>query len=209
MPSNFLAQQYTPRLTDARHLHTLPEILVVVSLEMGCNFFVLSHHVDVFAPPDSGIRLHNCPDDSSVWFDERRLGVTDPIHRASHLTARGFCSHEVPQIIRLSQSEERCSSTRGFTGSATDIRFRRIFLAKGRGPVRLRPLQECRYLTTTSTLPPWVGLFAFEDARRIGNVRPFDEPCRDRCRAVRWIDKFWGYFQHVVPENLGWHVASV
>ncbi len=175
MPSNLLVKEYTRRLTDVRDLPTLSEILGAAGLEMGCSFFALSHHVDFLASPDSGIRLHNYPDDWSVWFDERRLGVTDPIHRASHLTARGFCWHEVPQIIRLSESDEKVLEHARFHGIGDGYTI----------PAHIpgETLGSCTFATPAGTQMPedfidfaqWVGLFAFEAARRIGNVRPFDE----------------------------------
>ncbi len=174
MPRGSLVSEYAERLSNARDHSALADILDAACREMGCSFYALTHHVDFAASDGSGLRLHSYPEDWSIWFDAQKLGVSDPVHRASHLTARGFCWHEVPGMIRLSSSDEevlrearRHGIGDGFTIPAN---------------VPGETLGSCTFATSAGKEMPtewigfaqWVGLFAFEAARRIDNVRPFE-----------------------------------
>lgn len=70
-------------------------LLKDVCKRLGCAWFALSHHVDFLAAPDRGIRVHNYPEEWALWFDRRRLGVADPVHRASQRSAAGFLWHNM------------------------------------------------------------------------------------------------------------------
>lgn len=175
MPSIALIREYAQRLNEARDHRALADVLEAACLEMGCTFFALTHHVDFAASVGDGLRLHNYPEDWSIWFDENRLGTVDPIHRASHLTARGFCWHEVPGLIRLSAADEKVLE-----------RARRHGIGDGftiPANVPGEALGSCTFATVAGKEMPdewvhfaqWIGLFAFEAARRIDRIRPFDD----------------------------------
>lgn len=68
----------------------LAGLLQEACTRMGCSWFALSHHLDFLAAPDRGVRIHNYPEEWAHWFDERRLGATDPVHRASQRSMAGF-----------------------------------------------------------------------------------------------------------------------
>src|SRR3546814_6825588 len=75
---------------------------------MGCSWFALSHHIDFLAAPDRGVRVHNYPEEWALWFDEQRLGVTDPVHRESQRSMSGFLWHN----MKTERPEEDRKSTR-------------------------------------------------------------------------------------------------
>lgn len=77
-------------VTRAKDPAGLADLLYEACARMGCCWFALSHHIDFLAAPDRGVRIHNYPEDWARWFDERRLGVTDPVHRASQRSMAGF-----------------------------------------------------------------------------------------------------------------------
>src|SRR3546814_14842080 len=62
---------------------------------MGCAWFALSHHLDFLAAPDKGVRVHNYPEEWAYWFDQNRLGPSDPVHRASQRSRAGFLWHDM------------------------------------------------------------------------------------------------------------------
>lgn len=83
----------------------LSDVLSDCSRAMGFRYFALAHHVDFASSPATGIRLHNYPADWQHWFDARRLGRVDPIHRASHVASFGFNWSLVPRMIELTQGD--------------------------------------------------------------------------------------------------------
>ncbi len=140
---------------------------------MGMRYFALSHHVD-FASEPRGLRLHNYPDGWEQWYDANRLGISDPIHRASHHIAQGFYWRDIPDLIPLLPSDNRLLE-----------RGRRIGLGEGvTVPVHVpgEARGSCTFVAAVGATPPEmilpcaqsVGLFAFEGARRLlrGKSKP-------------------------------------
>src|SRR3546814_2491384 len=62
---------------------------------MGCAWFALSLHLDFLAAPDEGVRVHNYAEEWAYWFDQNRLGPSDPVHRASQRSRAGFLWHDM------------------------------------------------------------------------------------------------------------------
>lgn len=83
------------RVKDKASLAALLQEACVLRAHMGCSWFALSHHIDFLAAPDRGVRIHNYSEDWACWFDERRLGLTDPVHRASQRSMAGFLWHDM------------------------------------------------------------------------------------------------------------------
>ena len=175
MPSAALLREFAARLQNCQDLDRLAEILQAACEQMGYDFYALTHHVDFLALPDGAIRLHNYPDSWSAWFDAQRLGVADPIHRASHLTVRGFAWHEVPRIIRLSDADRHVLEEARRHGIGDGL----TIPANVPGEI----LGSCSFAAASGRcvsddrigFAQWIGLFAFEAARRMANVRPFDQ----------------------------------
>ena len=79
----------------------LADALSVVARELGFTYFALTHHVDIRRAPQPAIRLHNYPRDWVEYYDDNSLGVSDPVHRASHVTSVGFAWSEIPRMIAM------------------------------------------------------------------------------------------------------------
>ena len=90
MPTMDAAHAFALDVTRVKDAAGLADLLAEACARMGCSWFALSHHVDFLAAPDRGVRVHNYPEDWARWFDERGLGLTDPVHRASHRSLEGF-----------------------------------------------------------------------------------------------------------------------
>lgn len=140
---------------------------------MGCTYFALTHHIDFADSENRGLRLHNYPDEWSIWFDENRLGISDPIHRASHLTARGFCWHEVPGMIRLSSADEMILERARHHGIGDGYTVPANVPGEALGSCTFATIAGREMPAEWVDFAQWVGLFAFEAARRINNARPF------------------------------------
>ncbi|WP_083733869.1 LuxR family transcriptional regulator [Sphingopyxis sp. KK2] len=94
MPTLDAAQRIAVQLTKVATIADIDDALREVCRTIGCSFFALSHHVDFLAAPKRGIRIHNYPEEWALWFDERRLGLSDPVHRASQRRLSGFLWHD-------------------------------------------------------------------------------------------------------------------
>ncbi|RZI61469.1 MAG: LuxR family transcriptional regulator [Zymomonas sp.] len=97
---------WTDRISSVVSEPDLFDILAEASDWIGARYFALLHHVDFAAAP-SAPRLHNYPDGWESFYDQRRLGLSDPIHRASQRSAKGFFWSEVPRIIRIGPADSK------------------------------------------------------------------------------------------------------
>ena len=155
----------------------LADALADVTREMGFSCFALSHHGDIRRAAQPAIRLHNYPEDWADYYDDHRLGVSDPVFRASQLTSVGFAWSELPNMIELTPGDHAILSraeargiSNGFTVPAHvpgEAHGSCSFAGSTRDPV---PDDEL-------PLAQLVGAFAFEAARRLWRMRqPADAP---------------------------------
>jgi LuxR family quorum-sensing system transcriptional regulator CciR len=152
----------------------LIDALAVVSRELGFAHFALTHHVDIRRAPQPAIRLHNYPGEWVEYYDDNSLGISDPVHRASHVTSYGFAWSDIPTMIALTPRDheillrgEAKGIGDGFTipANVPGETHGSCSFANPRG----RPIRE-------DELPAaqLVGAFAFEAARRLWRVRSPD-----------------------------------
>lgn len=97
MPTIGAARAFTQEVMQITDVAGLNDLLLEVCSELGCSWFALSHHVDFLAAPHKGIRVHNYPPDWARWFDEERLGLSDPVHRESQRRLAGFLWSDMPE----------------------------------------------------------------------------------------------------------------
>lgn len=107
MPTIDAAHAFALDVTRVKDKAGLADLLREACADMGCSWFALSHHIDFLAAPERGVRVHNYPEDWARWFDQRRLGVTDPVHRASQRSMAGFLWHDMARYdaVRPTDSE--------------------------------------------------------------------------------------------------------
>lgn len=149
----------------------LAELLAEISEEMGFAYFALAHHVDIRRAPGPSIRLANYPLDWIAYFDEQRLGPSDPVHRASQLTNVGFSWSKLPSLIRLTPRDREVLELAGLRGVGDGFTIPAHVPGEANG--------SCSFATATGQplsadhlpLAQLVGAFAFEAARRVWQVR--------------------------------------
>ncbi len=90
MPTLDAAERIACDFLKIENLSDLNDVLGEICNQLGCEFFALSHHIDFLGAPKAGLRVHNYPDEWAHWFDKHRLGIIDPVHRASQRTSAGF-----------------------------------------------------------------------------------------------------------------------
>lgn len=170
----------------------LRDAILDITGQLGFDYFALTHHVDIAHGPRAAIRLHNYPAAWVDYFDDNRLAVSDPVHRASHVTSFGFAWSQLPSLIAMTAGDRRILALareqglgEGFTVPANvpgEARGSCSFaIAAGRPlPLAMLPLAQL------------VGGFAFEGARRMWRsdvLGPEPHPViTDRQRdCVLWI----------------------
>lgn len=174
---------FVERLADVRDPDGLREALADITDRLGFDHFALTHHIDHRAGgADRLTRLHNYPDGWQDWFDEQRLGPSDPVHRASHRTSVGFVWSELDRLIPLSATDHEILS-----------RARRHGIGQGfTVPVHV-PGEDhgsCSFATRTGREPradmlplaQLAGSYAFDAARRL-------RPDRGRYARARLTDR--------------------
>ena len=166
--------------------------LAAVSRELGFSYFALTHHVDIRRAPQPAIRLHNYPDDWVEYYDDNRFALSDPVHRASHLTSIGFAWSDLPTMVALTTGDrqfllqaERQGIGDGFTVPAN-------VPGESNGSCSFANPRGVAIRQEDLPIAQLVGAFAFEAARRLWRVRsPLPSPApklTDRQReCILWV----------------------
>ena len=149
----------------------LAAAMTAATTEMGFEHFALSHHVDIVAASGSAIRLHNYPVQWADYYDGNVLGVTDPVHRASHVTSMGFLWSRMPDMIPLTAGDHRMLALGREQGVGDGFTVPANVLGESRGSCSFacqvgRPVPVA--MLPSAQL---VGNFAFEAARRLWTQR--------------------------------------
>lgn len=149
-----------------------------VTHELGFQYFALTHHVDIVAMGGSAIRIHDYPAQWADYYDSQALGVSDPVHRASHVTSIGFCWSKMPRMIPLTARDRRILALGCEQGIGDGFTVPAHVPGEARGSCSFaneagRPMPENMLL-----LAQLAGAFAFEGARRLWSARGHlpDEP---------------------------------
>lgn len=149
----------------------LAELLEEISREMGFAYFALAHHVDIREAAGTAIRLANYPPEWVSYFDDNRLGPSDPVHRASHLTSVGFPWSRLGRLIRLTPRDREVLAMAQRRGVGDGFTVPAHVPGESHGTCSFatrtgRPLRQDQL-----PLAQLVGAFAFEAARRLWRVR--------------------------------------
>lgn len=106
MPTMDAAHAFALDVMRVKDVAGLTDLLAELCDRLGCHWFALSHHVDFLAAPERGLRVHNYPEEWAYWFDAHRLGLSDPIHRASHRSLAGFLWHDFARYTKQRPEDE-------------------------------------------------------------------------------------------------------
>ena len=138
---------------------------------LGFQFFALTHHVDVAHSSGGVIRLHNYPARWADYYDANALGVSDPVHRASHVTSIGFRWSRMPDMIPLTAGDLHVLAMGRDQGIGDGFTVPANVPGEARGSCSFaneagRPMPEAML-----PLAQLAGGFAFEGARRLVSAR--------------------------------------
>lgn len=186
-----LAEQFIDVVRSIDDRRALETAMADITRELGFEHYALSHHVDLIEEGQGAIRLHNYPVAWAAFYDANAFGVTDPVHRAAHVTSVGFRWSHIHAMIPLTSADRRIMALGlkqgigdGFTVPANVPGEARGSCSFALGPGRLLP----EHMLPVAQL---AGAFAFEAARRLwtGRGRAGDMPgLTDRQRdCVLWM----------------------
>jgi LuxR family quorum-sensing system transcriptional regulator CciR len=187
-----LALQFARLVEAAGDAEELAKVLLTITLELGFQYFALSHHVDVAVIGESAIRVHNYPTQWADYYDTQALGVSDPVHRASHVTSVGFRWSQMPRMIPLTARDRRILALGREQGIGEGFTVPANVPGEARGSCTFasewgRPIDE-----TMLPVAQIAGAFAFEAARKLWSGRGYREAdapqLTDRQRdCVLWV----------------------
>ena len=149
----------------------LAEVLGATARKLGFTYFALTHHVDIRRTLQPAIRLHNYPGDWVEYYDSNSLGVSDPVHRASHMTSVGFAWSEIPRMIALTPRDREILARGEGQGIGDGFTVPANVPGESNG--------SCSFANPAGTpmrgdelpLAHLVGAFGFEAARRLWRIR--------------------------------------
>lgn len=184
-------------LRDVSETNTESELeaaLTVVARELGFTYFALTHHVDIRHAPQPAIRLHNYPDDWVAYYDENSLGVSDPVHRASHVTSVGFAWSEIPQLIALTPRDHEILIRGGAKGIGDGFTVPANVPGESNGSCSFANPRGTPMRPEDLPLAQLVGAFAFEAARRLSRVRaptakPMPKLTERQRECILWVGR--------------------
>lgn len=176
----------------ATNADELAEAIMATLPDLGFQYFAVAHHVDLAQAGATAIRLHNYPARWADYYEANGLGVSDPVHRASHKTSLGFRWTQIPALVPLTPRDWQMLDRGRAEGIGDGFTVPANVPGEASGSCSFandedRPIDETRL-----PLAQLVGDFAFEAARRLWHVRdlPGVEMPRltDRQReCVRWL----------------------
>lgn len=171
MALHAMALQFARIVEAAGDADALGDAMQAITGELGFQYFALTHHVDVVAMGASAIRLHNYPAQWADYYDAQTLGVSDPVHRASHVTSIGFCWSQMPRMIPLTARDRLILALGREQGIGEGFTVPANVPGEARGSCSFaseagRPIDE-----TLLPVAQLAGAFAFEAARRLWSGR--------------------------------------
>lgn len=184
------AEPFFGQFADIASAAQLSDLLDDITGELGFRYWALTHHVDIRRHPEQAIRLHNYPGEWVEYYDANSLGLSDPVHRASHKTSLGFAWSRIPEMIALTPQDREILAKGGVNGIGDGFTVPAHIPGESHG--------SCSFANPAGTALPeddlplvqLIGTFAFEAARRLWRVRPATPiaPLTDRQReCLIWV----------------------
>lgn len=165
------ALQFASLVEAAGDADELGKVLLAITLELGFQYFALTHHVDIAATGESAIRLHNYPAQWADYYDAQALGVSDPVHRASHVTSIGFRWSQMPRMIPLTSRDRRILALGREQGIGDGFTVPANVPGEARGSCSFASEAGRPIDAPMLPLAQLAGAFAFEAARRLWSGR--------------------------------------
>lgn len=156
---------------SARTGEDLAHILRRACVKMGFRYFALTHHVDFGSGTSAAVRLHNYPPEWVRYFDAAGLGVSDPVHRASHVTNASFTWSTVPQMIKLTAGDREVFTQAAANGIGDGCTVPAHVPGEASGSCSFAVAPGDAVPADALEMAQLVGAFAFDAARQLFQIR--------------------------------------
>jgi LuxR family quorum-sensing system transcriptional regulator CciR len=166
-----MAMHFISIVEEVRNTDDLEVAMQLVTAALGFQYFALTHHVDVVAADGTAIRLHNYPAKWADYYDRNALGVSDPVHRASHVTSVGFRWSRMPEMIPLTAHDRRVLALGRDQGIGDGFTVPAHVPGEARGSCSFASEAGHAILVDRLPMAQFAGAFAFEGARRLWSER--------------------------------------
>ncbi len=186
-----LAEEFALSVKDASTNDELAKLIDAFARDVGFRYFALTHHVDIPRAPRPAIRLHNYPTGWEEWFDAQRLGPSDPIHRASHLTSNGFAWSQVPRMIKLTSRDRMILERARREGLGDGFTVPAHVPGESAGSCSFATTRGVAARRDLRALAQLAGAIAFEGARRTSGVRELQALPRPKLSGRQRDCIFW------------------
>jgi len=192
MQLHAMALQFARIVEAAADADELGRALHAMTEELGFQYFALTHHVDLLEMGEGAIRLHNYPSSWADYYDAQALGLSDPVHRASHVTGAGFCWSQMPRMIPLTASDRQILALGREQGIGDGFTVPTNVPGEARGSCSFASEAGRPIDTPKLPLAQLAGVYAFEAARRLWSGRGYRDEAApqltDRQRdCVLWV----------------------
>jgi LuxR family quorum-sensing system transcriptional regulator CciR len=166
------AEPFFGQFADITSAAELADLLEEITREVGFRYWALTHHVDIRRRPEQAIRLHNYPGEWVEYYDAHSLGLSDPVHRASHRTSLGFAWSRIPEMIALTPHDHDILAKGGLNGIGDGFKVPAHIPGESHGSCSFANPAGAALPEDDLPLVQLIGTFAFEAARRLWRVRP-------------------------------------
>jgi DNA-binding CsgD family transcriptional regulator len=171
MPKLAIAGAFVDQVRLAKTEAELFELLSECCRAVGIRYFALVHHVNFGVEPVPAIRLHNYPPAWERWFDENRLGRSDPIHRASQLVCGGFFWSEASNAIDLTSTDRSVFKQARVFGIGEGYTIPTHIPGEFTGSCSFAMFPGEQFTLELRAIAQLIGGNAFQTARRISRIR--------------------------------------
>lgn len=166
-----MAVQFAQLIEAAGNVDDMTAAMKAMTASLGFQYFALTHHVDVVAMGDAAIRIHDYPAQWADYYDAQALGVSDPVHRASHVTSMGFRWSRMPRMIPLTAADHRILAMGREQGIGDGFTVPAHVPGEARGSCSFASEADRPVPEAILPLAQLAGTFAFEGARRLWSAR--------------------------------------
>lgn len=180
------AFEHMQLIADALTADDLASIMAILGPRLGFEFFAITHHGDLLSERGGAtIHLHNYPAQWADFYAANALGVSDPVHRASHMTTQGFLWRRIPDFITMTANDRRLLDLGRHNGIGDGFTVPASLLGEAQGSCSFANPPGRALRPEMLMLAQLVGGWAFEQARLIWRARG----ARPRPPASRLTDR--------------------
>lgn len=170
MSLELIASDLIAKLAACSDADALSDVLGSCCGFLGFAHFAVVRHFDGFS--GNGFRIHNYPLAWQQEYDRARLGLSDPIHRASHVRTSGFRWRDVPHLIGVTPRDRAMLARARDFDIADGFTLPAHIPGELRGSVTFVARNSQRFPDDRLVFAHALGSEAFEAAHRIFDCRP-------------------------------------